>query len=140
MALDLLQTRPSKVVLVEPFAVPEASRRRRVVGLDVWLEAHPRTPIPIGSALVAALCPTHARLTHLADLDGRCAWPGDDVADATQLQGRILVRDDDTHLNDAALAEVLGAVASVASWTLLRKLEEFDGIPAFVPLSGAPRA
>lgn len=107
MALDLLQACPSKVVQVEPFALLEASRRRRVVGLDVWMEVHPRTPVPISSALVAALCPTHARLIQLADLDGRCAWPGDEVADATQLRCRILVRDDDMHLNDAALAEVL---------------------------------
>lgn len=46
---------------------------------------------------------------------------------------RLLARDEGVHVTDAAVADLLERVGGVAGWSLVRKLEEFDGIPAHPP-------
>ncbi len=136
--LDLLQIAPPQSVRIEPFPVPETSVRRRVVGLDVWLETRPQASSPLGQSLVAVLTPTALRLTHLEDLHGRSVWPSTEIVattvTATQTRARLTLRGEDTHLTDQAIAEALAAVGGIATWSLVRKLEEFDAVDAFAPL------
>ncbi len=134
--LDLLQIALPQSVRIEPFPVPETSVRRRVVGFDVWLETRPRASSLFGRSLVAALTPTDVRLTLLEDLHGRLLWPSIETvtASATQARARLMLRHEDAHLTDPAIAESLAAIGSVATWSLVRKLEEFDAVEAFAPL------
>ncbi len=113
-------------VLVYPFEVPFEPRRRRVVGLETWLEVRPGSR-GVGSDLVSALRMSPVRLTSLSDCDGTSVWPVEPPERlGRQLRARLLIRDEDTHLTDAALSEILAAVDSVASWTVAVKLEELD--------------
>ena len=135
--LELLDTKPPELLLVEPFPVPETSSRRRVIGLDVWLEFRHGAADVLRHDLVGALLRTPARLTHLDDLGGRPLWPASEPVPTTKARARVVARNEDVHLTDAALLEVLGAVSTIAGWSVVRKLEEFDGIEAFTPL-GTP--
>jgi len=139
--LDLLEIAQPQSVRIEPFPVPETSVRRRVVGLDVWLETRPRASSPLGRTLVAALASTALRLTHLEDLHGRLVWPSAETVTtaATQNRARLMLRDEDAHLTDQAIAEALAAVGGIATWSLVRKLEEFDAVEAFAPLGCSSR-
>ena len=134
--LDVLHTAPTQTVRIEPFPVPDTSVRRRVVGIDVWLETRPAVSSPLGRSLVAALAPTAVRLTHLEDLCGRLVWPvaEQEAETASQARARLMVRNEDGHLTDAAISEALIALGVTATWSLVRKLEEFDAVEAFVPL------
>ena len=132
--LELLEVKPPELLLVEPFPVPETSLRRRVVGLDMWVEVRQDYSAPLGRALVGALLRTPMRLTHLDDLDGRPLWPASEPVPAGRARARLMARDEDAHLTDAALLEVLSAVSRVTDWSIVRKLEEFDGVDAFAPL------
>lgn len=135
--LESLHTEAPARLIVEPFPVPATAVRRRVVGLDLWLDVRHRGSAELGDGLVAALLRTAVRLTHLEDIDGRPLWPVAGHAEATRVRARVVARDDDVHLTDSALLEVLAAVSTVSDWSLTRKLEEHDGVAAFAPL-GSP--
>jgi len=118
------------VVGLDPFPVPSGSRRRRVIGIDVWLELWPtREGVP-GPALPAALARTSCRLIDVAPFAAEVGGPYD-----RRLRARIVARAEDAHLTDGAVIEVLAALAEVGHWSLVRKLEEFDAIPAFPPIA-----
>lgn len=135
--LELLDTEPPELLLIEPFPVPETSCRRRVIGLDVWLEVRHGDASVLSHDLVGVLLRTPARLTHLDDLEGRALRPVSEPVPTTKARARVVARNEDVHLTDAALLEVLGAMSTIAGWSVVRKLEEFDGIEAFAPL-GTP--
>lgn len=118
------------IVGLEPFPVPAGACRRRVIGVDVWLEVWPANSGVPGPALHSALARTGCRL-----IDVTVVSTGFDEPDGRRLRARVVARHDDDHLTDSAVAEVLDALAAVGHWSLVRKLEEFDAIPAFPPIA-----
>jgi len=128
--MALVDTPLPGLVVMEPFPVPATARRRRVVGIDVWVESRPAAPSALEPALVSALNGGHCRLAGFEAIEGVL-----DGAAGTTARCRILTRRDDAHLTDEGVVEALTAVASVARWSVVRKLEEFDGIPGFTPLT-----
>lgn len=127
---------------LNPF-ISEGAVRRRAVGIDVWLELRHGARDATSGALVGALCGTHARLAEVHDAAGRRLWPrdagthapdaagGDGQRLPSQVRCRIVARRADTHLTGAALGEVLAELSRLGDWTLVRRLDERDGHPAF---------
>ncbi len=106
-----------------------AARRRRVVGADVWIEAPSGADAAVDAARDAAR-DSHLRL--LTAVDGQ----GDPARGATPtvVRARFVGRDPEGHLTDAAITELLLGLGRRLRWSDVRKLEEFDGIPDYVPL------
>jgi len=117
------------IVAIEPFPVPSGSRRRRVIGVDVWLELRPTNEGAPRPDLHSTLSRTGCRL-----LDVTVVTAPDDST-GRRLRARVVARHDDAHLTDEAVTEVLAALALVGHWSLARKLEEFDATPAFPPIA-----
>ena len=98
-------------------------RRRRTVGFDLW--AAPRTGRPLDPPTVQAkVRSTHLRLTNV--------HRPDEAEGAVRL--RFLARDEDAHITDAAIGEVLHALGESLAWSRLEKLDELDHIPDYLPL------
>jgi len=111
---------------LDPFPVPMGSRPRRVVGIDVWCEARPTAAAVLAIDLRRALLRTHCRLRALTpDPEGL------NEADPPRVRGRIVADRDDVHVTDTGIADVLEALSHRS---LVRKLEEFDGIPGYPPI------
>ena len=116
----------------DPGAPPRvACRRRRVLGVDLWVEP------PGEEAQAIADVGSAARATHLrlvGALEGELhegPLRGDERA---TLRLRFLARRDDVHVTDEAICELLACLPARLRWTLLAKLDELDGIPDFTPL------
>jgi hypothetical protein len=106
-----------------------SSRRRRVVGVDVWVEAPDGADAALDAVRAASLT-THLRLAAAVDEHGEpAAGPS-----AGALRMRFVGRDPEGHLTDPAIAELLLALGRTLRWSDVRKLEEFDGVPHYVPL------
>lgn len=107
-------------------------RRQRVVGVDLWVHC----PAGSGEAMHRARCAavaTHLRLhtafeEHLAEQDD----------EQILLRMRFLARCEEVHLTDEAILELLLRLSGQLRWVRLSKLEEFDGVPNFVPLPALP--
>jgi hypothetical protein len=106
-------------------------QRRRVVGVDVWAEC------PFGDKEAVARARAAADGTHLrldaafSEVDSYRMAGGSGLA-GTRL--RFVAREEDVHVTDQAICELLAGLAGRVKWSELAKLEEFDGVPAFVPL------
>lgn len=105
------------------------SRRRRVVGADVWIEAPHGADAALDAARDAAFG-THLRLSAAVDGAGEPA----SGTTPTVVRVRFVGRDAEGHLTDAAIAELLLGLGHRLRWSGVSKLEEFDGIPDYVPL------
>lgn len=97
------------------------SRRRRVVGVDIWVETPAGAQAAVEAARQAA-ADTHLRLLTSLHLD-------DDV-----VRARFVGRDPEGHLGDSAIVELLVQLGERLRWFDVRKLEEFDGVPNYIPL------
>ncbi len=112
------------------------ARRRRVIGVDVWAE------YPLGDQHLTAQARAGAMGTHLflvaavTGSDSGVTRHGDGEA---ALRLRFVARQDDVHLTDEAICELLARLALRLRWSKLAKLEEFDGVPAFAPLPSLSR-
>ncbi len=135
--LNVMEDLSFETLVIEPFPSLVAGRRGRVVGLDVWFEVRPERADGAVRAIVGALTGTPVRLTYVDDLQGRTVWPAADRAAACRMRARVMARDEDIHLTDAATAEVLATLAPVVSWSLVRTLHEVDGVEMFEPLDCA---
>ncbi|MHB8191350.1 MAG: hypothetical protein ACYDHP_13215 [Ferrimicrobium sp.] len=96
-------------------------QRRRVIGFDVWAES------PLGDERLVARARDGAIGTHL-----RLVAAVDEADVGVRL--RFAARQDDVHVTDEAICELLSRLTSRLRWSELVKLEEFDGVPAFVSL------
>jgi hypothetical protein len=105
------------------------ARRRRVVGADVWIEAPSGSDAALDAARAAAFG-THLRLSAAVDGAGEPARG----TTPTVVRARFVGRDPEGHLTDAAIAELLLGLGHRLRWSEVSKLEEFDGIPDYVPL------
>jgi len=116
----------------EPKAMPSQveCRRRRVVGVDMWIEAPLDSEQVVYQARAAAIY-THLRLAAVFNGIGRGSARENEDA---RLRLRFLARQEDVHITDEAIFELVGRLSTRLRWSDLVKLEEFDGIPAFVPL------
>jgi isocitrate dehydrogenase len=110
-------------------------RRRRVVGVDMWIEIDPRAGDAVGAVRCAA-SGTHLRLDAAVDTDGNpVAVTGPSGSDTCGVvRVRLLARHEDAHVTDAAITELLARFEERVRWSHLVKLEEFDSVPAYVPL------
>ncbi|MCL4313843.1 MAG: hypothetical protein M1131_06900 [Actinobacteria bacterium] len=106
-------------------------KRRRVVGVDIWVESPLDSEQVIYRAHEAASC-THLRLT--AAFNGTETNGSARGNEFARLRLRFLARQDDVHLTDEAIFELMNRLSTQIRWSDLVKLEEFDGIPDFVPL------
>lgn len=107
-----------------------AGQRRRVIGVDL------RAECPVGADRVVAegrsgATGTHLWLSAFGTPDAGGAAGGDGRA---RLRLRFVARRDDVHVTDEAICELLAGLAGRLRWSELTKLEEFDGVPTFVPL------
>lgn len=75
--VDSLQIRPQSTVMDELCVGPEMARRRRVVGLDVWLKVGHRAPTPTISTF---------------KFDDRCLQPDYESAGGAWIESRNLIR------------------------------------------------
>ena len=126
----MLEPEPTSLWSAHPRTaeLPRA-RRRRVVGVDVWIEAPSGADAALDAAREAAF-DTHLRLSAAVDGDGDPA----SGTTPTVVRVRFVGRDPEGHLTDAAIAELLLGLGHRLRWSEVSKLEEFDGIPDFVPL------
>ncbi|MCL4421606.1 MAG: hypothetical protein M1115_00295 [Actinobacteria bacterium] len=106
-------------------------RRRRVVGIDLWVERLRGE----GHVLEMARCAASA--THLClvaaleeELDDRVGHVGEHVV----LRLRFVARRNDAHVTDEAISELLARLPGTLQWSRMAKLEELDGIATFFPL------
>ncbi|MHB1784014.1 MAG: hypothetical protein ACYCTE_15265 [Acidimicrobiales bacterium] len=108
-----------------------ACRRRRVVGIDLWVERSCGEGQPLTVARSAARA-THLRLVAALKegLDETACSAGEDDV----LRLRFAARRDDVHVTDEAIWELLTRLPASLRWSRLAKLEEFDAIPDFPPL------
>ncbi|WP_276961679.1 MULTISPECIES: hypothetical protein [Ferrimicrobium] len=95
-------------------------QRRRVVGLDVWVEARSNAQDIVALTQLAVI-QTHLRF--IGTLDGG----------GGRVRLRFMARDEEVHLTDGALVELVNKLADRLMWTGLTKLEEYDCVPAFAP-------
>ncbi|MHB1503790.1 MAG: hypothetical protein ACYCTL_02550 [Acidimicrobiales bacterium] len=105
--------------------------RRRVVGIDLFAE-HPLGIDQVVAEARARSVETHLRLVAAFDQTGSAPVVSGNEDAALRL--RFLARQDDVHVTDEAICELLARLSGRLRWSQLSKLEEFDGIPAFVPL------
>lgn len=137
-ALTFTDSQHADHLAIEPFAAPARALRRRVVGVDVWLTLRqPGTaalPRMIDAARDAGL-----RLEAVARTWSERVWPGpaDRIEAGAELRCRFLVRNASWHLTDEGITELLPALAAVGTWTVVHKLEEFDGFAAYGALAAA---
>ncbi len=111
----------------EQWALRSTASRCRVVGVDLWVDGSMGEERMIAAARQGA-GDTHLRLSAAMEpktTDG-------DFSDYVRL--RFVARRDDAHVTDEAISELLAGLSGKVSWSQLLKLEEFDGVPAFVPL------
>ncbi len=80
---------------------------------------------------------THLRLATVMEVHRDEGEPEGDNEDGV-LRLRFLARRDDVHVTDEAIWELLVRLPGGLRWSRLAKLEEFDGIPNFVPLPALP--
>ena len=103
--------------------------RRRVIGVDVLAE------YPLGYKQLIDQARSGAMGTHLrlvAGIDETDVKDGSEGNEYFRL--RFLARRDDVHVTDDAIFELLAQLTVRLRWSELIKLEEFDGVPAFVAL------
>jgi hypothetical protein len=110
---------------------------RRTVGIDVWVD--PGSEIDeLAYELAGAARAAGARLAGFERPGGAAAlWPVPVAATTNRARARILLPRDDRHLRDVTdslAAEVLEAVADVSRWSLVHRLEQYDGIDTFRPI------
>jgi hypothetical protein len=109
-------------------------RRQRVVGIDLWV--HAGSPLDLLLSLVRqAASSTHLRLAGV--LEEPAEGGGENGLGPQEPAGvrlRFLARLEDTHLTDQAIWELVEKLPPGLRWWRLLKLEEFDGVPDFVPL------
>ena len=72
---------------------------------------------------------THLRLDGAIEIDGEPA-----------IRARFISRDPEAHLMDEAIGELVLRLGEHLRWYSLDKLEEFDGIPFFVPMPEMKRS
>ena len=113
----------------KPFR-PE-SARRRVVGVDIWVECPSGSDHAIDQARKSA-AGTHLRL--VAALEGTGIRGISRSNEHAVLRLRFVARQDDSHITDEAVFELLARLPMQLHWSDLVKLEEFDGVPAYAPL------
>ncbi len=111
-------------------------RRQRVVGVDLWADCPSGGQQVIDMARCAATA-THLRLATVMEVHRDEGEPEGDNEDGV-LRLRFLARRDDVHVTDEAIWELLVRLPGGLRWSRLAKLEEFDGIPNFVPLPALP--
>lgn len=130
---------PAVITKQERLTLPESPTSflhtpRRVVGVDVWLEA----PCGMASLLAAARAActgTHLRVVAAVDAEGMAVDAGGPTGEEPEvLRARFMARCGDVHVTDAAIAELLGAFGERLRWSTLAQLEEFDAVPAYIPL------
>ena len=105
-----------------------ACRRRRVVGIDLWMER------PRGEGQALAMARSAASATHLrlvAALEEGLDETAFRAREDDALQLRFAARRDDVHMTDEAIWELLTRLPASLRWSRLAQLEEFEGIPAF---------
>ena len=129
--MNLVNDATAPVSLAKP-ALRAACVRRRVIGVDIWAKC------PLGSEQVVTNARSAATNTYLRLVDtvNETGLTGN-IQNNTlaQLKLRFLARRDDVHVTDDAIWELLNELAGQIEWSKLVKLEEFDGVPAFAPLS-----
>ncbi len=105
--------------------------RRRVVGMDVWVECPNGMNHAIDQAREST-SGTHLRL--VAALEGAGIRGASRSNEHAVLRLRFVARQDDSHITDEAVFELLARLPMQLHWSDLVKLEEFDGVPAYAPL------
>ncbi len=116
----------------QPSALSRAAcRRRRVLGIDLWVERVRDEEQVVADARSAAMT-THLRLAaaSVEELEEGAVRAGE----WGDLRLRFLARRDDVHVTDEAICELLGRIPPRLRWVSLVKLEEFDGCPSFAAL------
>lgn len=109
---------------------PRESVRRRVIGVDLWVECPSGREQVVSQARLAAMR-THLRLSEAWDKVGSENTAR--VNELAELQLRFVARRDDVHLTDEAICELLDQLAGRIRWSQLVKLEEFDGVSVLEP-------
>jgi hypothetical protein len=113
-------------------------QRQRVVGVDLWVDRGSGCKEVVAAARCAAT-PTHLRLATVFE----DCWDEEASEDyindkSSSIRMRFLARCEDVHLTDEAIWELLSRLSGRLRWSRLVKLEEFDGVPNFVPLPVMP--
>jgi isocitrate dehydrogenase len=111
---------------------PEPEATRRVVGVDVLVEAA-TVPELLAARLARATDGTRLHLSALLDRGAAYPAPGRDPEPGGCLRARFLLRDPVGEVPEADVLLLLGRVAEQARWVHAEKLAEVDGEPAFSP-------
>ena len=127
---------PIRRPLVSPAPDLVRATRRRVVGVDLFIESALGTDV-LGPAL-AALAGGTALMLKVISNRGTQVWPSlGTLADPVDhYRCRFMVRDPDTDLTDDALLALLDRVRASHRWMHLEKLQEFDGVPGYTRAQG----
>jgi isocitrate dehydrogenase len=128
--------RPLSVPRVGGGAVSVRSVRRRVVGVDVFVESG-LSPAALGASLCQLAADTPLRLKMISNRGTR-VWPPTGAATdcVDHWRCRFVVREEDWHASDDVLADLLARVATRHCWMHLEKLNEFDGAPGYTRAQG----
>jgi isocitrate dehydrogenase len=118
-------------------AGPPRPARRRVVGVDVFVEAE-TTPGELGPRLEALAEGLPVRLKMISNRGARVYPEAGALTDCVDhWRCRFVLRDPAGALDDAPVRELLARVAAAPlTWMHVEKLNEFDGVAAFTRAQG----
>lgn len=128
--------KPLQIPTFETGSVTVRPSSRRVIGADIFLESE-KSPVEIGHSLEALAEDTHFKLKMISNR-GTQVYPdkGTMIDCVDHHRCRFMLRDASGEVNDAALLELVGKIASQHRWVHIEKLQEFDGQPGYTKAQG----
>ena len=128
--------RPLKIPAVPADPAAVKPRTRRTVGADVFVEAN-QLPAVLGPVLTDLATGSPLRLKMISNR-GTQVYPdkGTMIDCVDHYRCRFVLREPAGEVNDAALLDLLGRVATKYPWVHVEKLQEFDGQPGYTKAQG----
>lgn len=130
------QARAIEVPRIEPHLARRRLQRRRVVGVDVFVETT-RTPDEVASSLVGAALGSPLHLKMISNR-GTQVWPynGATTYCVDHYRCRFIARAEDVHVTDAAIQDLLAQISARLTWMHVEKLNELDGEAGYTRAQG----
>jgi isocitrate dehydrogenase len=128
--------KPLRIPMVPRSPVAVTPGRRRVVGVDVFVESA-LSPEELGRSLETIAAPTTLRLLGISNRGTQVYPPSGAMTDCVDHWFcRFVLRDEAGDLADGPIWDLAQRIAAQHRWMHIEKLPEFDGAPGFTKSQG----
>jgi isocitrate dehydrogenase len=135
-SVPLRDHKPLKMPVLSGKIDPVQVKKRRVVGLDLFVESTLQ-PEALGPSMEKLADGTVLKLKMISNRGTRVYPSTGTITDCVdQYRCRFVAKADNTDLSDAELMKLLSQVMSTHRWVHLEKLQEFDGALAYTKAQG----